>query len=185
MKLELRELLEQTAAALLAGSEDHPELELLPPRKAEHGDLASDIGFKLSKVLKRSPLVLAEEARRILEKELKPRALGREIREIRIVPPGYLNFYFSPRFFARILEEIAGRDGRYGESEAGAQRPVLLEYVSANPTGPLTIAHGRQACIGDALARILRMAGYRPHREYYMNDAGRQMNLLGRSLHAR
>ncbi len=184
MKLELKHLLEEVALELAPDAGEFA-VELVPPKSAAHGDLSSDLGFKLAKILRIPTKEGAERVLTLLLEKIKVFPIGACVKEVRFVPPGFLNFYLNDSFFAAILKKIHAEDTCYGESQAGKGMPVILEYVSANPTGPLTIAHGRQACVGDALARILKMAGYLPHREYYMNDAGRQMNLLGKSLHAR
>jgi arginyl-tRNA synthetase len=157
----------------------------MPPKNSAHGDLSSDIAFKISKRLKAPPAATAEKALGILKEKIRHSILNACVERIEIVPPGFINFYFNENFFSNVLKKIYVENEAYGKSQVGRARRVIIEYVSANPTGPLTIAHGRQACVGDALARILKMAGYVPHREYYMNDSGRQMNLLGKSLHAR
>ena len=104
---------------------------------------------------------------------------------LKLAGPGFLNFYLTKDSLAKIIRKVRLQDQDYGKSEYGKGKRVLIEFVSANPTGPLTIAHGRQAAIGDVLARVLAATGHEVHREYYLNDAGRQMNLLGESLWAR
>jgi arginyl-tRNA synthetase len=104
---------------------------------------------------------------------------------VEVAGGGFINFYVNSSSLTQTLIDICEKDTAYGQSDFGSGRKVLLEFVSANPTGPLTIAHGRQAAVGDAMARILKATGHELEREYYLNDAGRQMNLLGQSLWAR
>ena len=98
---------------------------------------------------------------------------------------GFINFFFRKKDLGSVIVAIHQADRRYGSSDYGKGKKVIVEFVSANPTGPMTIAHGRQAAVGDSLCRILKAAGYDVHAEYYLNDAGRQMNLLARSVWAR
>ena len=185
MKLELKKLLHEVARELAPKEGPDLSLELIPPKSEAHGDLSSDLAFKLAKALKKPPQECADKIVKLLEKKIDTSDQYNWIREVQCVKPGFLNFYLNNTFFSAVLRKINEEDVRYGESKSGGGQKILLEYVSANPTGPLTIAHGRQACVGDAIARILKVAGYEPSREYYMNDAGRQINLLGQSLHAR
>ena len=98
---------------------------------------------------------------------------------------GFINFFLSQDYLMRVLQEIKKKGNNYGRSRSGGGLRLQVEFVSANPTGPLTIAHGRQAAIGDSLANILEFTGYRVTREYYLNDEGTQMDILGRSIQAR
>lgn len=145
-----------------------------------HGDFAVNAAFKLSKIAKLKPIQIAEEIKQMIEKE-SPKFIAK----MEIAGGGFLNFYLNRSSLAQILFEVRKENEHFGQSDFGKSKKVLLEYVSANPTGPLTIAHGRQAAIGDCLARILTATGHKVQKEYYLNDAGRQMNLLGASLYAR
>jgi len=186
MKLELKQILREVAEELVEGdlSQDF-SIELVPPKQVSHGDLSSDLGFRLAKIIKMPPKACADKVLEALQPKIKSKGADGWIREVQVVGPGFLNFFFKEDYFTSILKQLHTADKSYGNSNAGAGKRMVLEYVSANPTGPLTIAHGRQAVVGDTLARILTAAGYEPHREYYMNDVGRQINLLGKSLQAR
>jgi len=149
-------------------------------RDPAHGDYACNAAFKLAKVLRDRPGTIAAELAEMLKS-----ASTSGISKIEVAGGGFINIYLDKASLGQTLIDIHAKGDSYGKTEHGKQKKVLLEYVSANPTGPLTIAHGRQAAIGDSLARILRAAGYDVTTEYYLNDAGRQMNLLGKSLWAR
>jgi arginyl-tRNA synthetase len=156
------------------------EIEL--PKSKEHGDLAANVALKLSRVVRRKPAEVAGEIKEILAGKIAGEpALAGSIKKMEVEGPGFLNFFLTHSVLHPILLEIQEKNALYGASGHGKGEKVLVEYVSANPTGPLTIAHGRQACIGDALARILKAAGYAVSREYYLNDTGRQIEILGRS----
>lgn len=162
---------------------DLPPIHLEIPRDKAHGDLASNIAMRLAPRLRRSPAEIAalliplfgpllEETKLISRVEADPRQ-------------GFLNFTLSPRALRWTLKQILTAVGSWGESKAGEGEKVLLEFVSANPTGPLTVAHGRQAAVGDALGNLLKKAGFEVCREYYLNDRGRQMEILGASVYLR
>jgi len=186
MKLALKQLLLETALEL-AGKEavEGLSIDLIPPKEASHGDLSSDLGFRLAKILRQPPKACADKVLEVLVGKIKVGGVEEWIERAEVVPPGFINFFFKGDYFSSILKNLHTENESYGKSTAGGGKKIILEYVSANPTGPLTIAHGRQAVVGDTLARILKIAGYKPHKEYYMNDAGRQINLLGQSLNAR
>ncbi len=164
---------------------DPLEYDLMISRDPAHGDFATNLPFKLARLFRKRPNQIADELVLLLEKKMQAESKLAGIERFEVAGNGFINFYFEKDSLAQILIEIHKKDRRYGASEHGAGKRVLLEFVSANPTGPLTIAHGRQAAVGDALARILRCSGYEVHTEYYLNDAGRQMNLLGASLWVR
>lgn len=145
-----------------------------------HGDFSSNVAFKLAKLAGRKPGAVAGE----LIAQIQKSKTG-WIERLEAAGGGFINFYLSKGSLGQLLKEVHKKNEKYGESDFGKNRKVLLEFVSANPTGPLTIAHGRQAAVGDALARILRATGHSVETEYYLNDAGRQMNLLGTSLWSR
>ncbi len=157
--------------------------ELVVTKDPAHGDLASNVAFKLSKLIQKKPSDTAIEFLPFLQKASAE--AGSVVKKMEIAGPGFINFYLNKKSFGQVLLDVQKLDRQYGVSSFGKGKKVLLEFVSANPTGPLTIAHGRQAIVGDALARILKAAGHDVQCEYYLNDGGRQMNLLGASLWAR
>ncbi|HLG22717.1 MAG TPA: arginine--tRNA ligase [Candidatus Manganitrophaceae bacterium] len=149
------------------------------PKREDQGDFATTLPLSLAKTEGRPPREIAALLVSLLE--------GRSplIQKIEIAGPGYINFFLKPEYWRRVLLEIHEKRERYGRSAHGAGKRVQIEFVSANPTGPLHVAHGRAAALGDALARLLEGAGYQVEREYYINDVGNQMALLGRSTYLR
>lgn len=160
--------------------------DLSVSRDPKHGDFSTNAAFKLAKALSQKPPELANEFVLIFEEILSHDSSAKTLVQKAVVAGGgFVNFYLTKASLGQLLVEVCRMDKRFGESKFGQERKALLEFVSANPTGPLTIAHGRQAAIGDCLFRILKATGHPVQSEYYLNDAGRQMNLLGQSLYAR
>jgi arginyl-tRNA synthetase len=155
------------------------------PKDSCFGDFSCTVAMRLSREAGRSPIELANEIKRNLAEYLKNWGLGEEIEKIEVAPPGYINFYLSKKHLHNILNKIYLQKGNFGASGIGRRKKVLIEFVSANPTGPLNVAHGRQAVVGDSLARILRFCGFKVTKEYYLNDEGTQIDLLGESIWAR
>lgn len=147
-----------------------------PPREAKHGDLATNLALVLSKEAGLPPRELAS---RLAEGMCRS---DPDLASVEVAGPGFLNVTFNPRFWRSVVCRVEEAGDRFGASTVGRGCTVQVEYVSANPTGPLHIGHGRGAAVGDSLARILRFAGYTVSAEYYVNDAGRQMRLLGLSI---
>jgi arginyl-tRNA synthetase len=154
-----------------------PPLLFEVPRDAAFGDLASTVAFALARSERQSPRAIAETIVAHIE---DPDGL---LAGVEIAGPGYLNFRFSPRFWAQCLTDTEAAD--FARPNLGQGRSVLIEFVSANPTGPLHVGHGRGAVLGDAVARLLQATGYVVHREYYVNDTGKQIATLARSVYAR
>ena len=153
-------------------------ITLEPPRDPAHGDLATNAAMVLAKPADAKPRGLAEA----LAAELR-QADG--VEEISVAGPGFLNLRLDPAAWANELALIHSAGAEYGRSEAGAGRTVNIEYVSANPTGPMHMGHCRGAVVGDALANLLAFTGHKVVREYYVNDAGAQVDTLARSVHRR
>jgi arginyl-tRNA synthetase len=147
-------------------------------RDPKHGDFASSIALKLAKPARRNPRELAQA----ILAALPPSPL---VAKTEIAGAGFINFFLAPDALARVLSGIHEQGDRYGRSDAGAGERVMVEFVSANPTGPLHVGHGRQAAIGDALSSLLQAQGYEVTREYYYNDAGAQIQNLALSVQAR
>ncbi|MFH1877359.1 MAG: arginine--tRNA ligase [Candidatus Omnitrophota bacterium] len=163
---------------------DNTYASLQLPRDSRHGDLTSNIAMRLSKAAKCSPAALGGAVISIFKEEIGRLGFSVFIGDVEL-KGGFINFRFSDVFYRELLETIHEQKENYGRSDDGRMEHVNLEFVSANPTGPLTIAHGRQAAIGGALSRILRFTGCRVTNEYYLNDYGRQINLLGKSVEIR
>ena len=155
------------------------EIHLERPRDPSHGDLATNLALKVASELGRAPREVAEE----IAQRLNPETAG--VEAVEVAGPGFLNFRLSTRTVASVLNELAAEDKDFGRSSKGRGRSVMVEFVSANPTGPLHLGHGRQAALGDAISSLLGWTGWKVHREYYYNDSGRQMDLLALSVRAR
>ena len=181
MRSHLRELLTQAIEKTAKGGElnstDLPPLLLEPPKQREFGDLATNVAMLWAQRAKKPPRVIAEM---ILKNIEDPDGL---LARKEIAGPGFLNFTFSSQFYYQRLRELA--DGKEDNLDIGQGGKVQVEFASVNPTGPLHVGHGRVAVIGDVLARLHEAVGFDVEREYYVNDAGKQMENLGRSLYAR
>jgi arginyl-tRNA synthetase len=181
MRSHLRELLTQAIEKTAKGGElnstELPPLLLEPPKQREFGDLATNVAMLWAQKAKKPPRVIAGMILKNLE---DPHGL---LARKEIAGPGFLNFTFSSQFYYQRLNELAG--GKEANLDIGRGRKVQVEIASVNPTGPLHVGHGRVAVIGDVLARLHKAVGFDVEREYYVNDAGKQMENLGRSLYAR
>ncbi len=154
-------------------------LALEKPKQDNFGDVASTAAMSLARVAKKAPRRIAQDI--IDNFDIDPFYIDK----IEIAGPGFINFYLAPSCLQKMVLEILHAGSAYGTSDAGAGERIQLEFVSANPTGPLNIVSARAASVGDVLANLLNAAGYKAHREFYVNDAGRQIRLLGESLSAR
>ncbi|MAF47057.1 MAG: arginine--tRNA ligase [Rhodospirillales bacterium] len=166
------------AAGVLQHVIDAGGVTVEPPRDVKHGDISTNAAMVLAKAAGLGPRELAEKIAAGLE------AMD-EVASVEVAGPGFINATLAPQFWYARLGEILAAGIAYGDSNIGAGRRVNVEYVSANPTGPMHVGHGRGAVVGDALAAILAKAGYDVMREYYVNDAGAQVEALARSLHLR
>ncbi len=174
---ELAEALERAARQLGAG--DGIDVQLKRPQNVAHGDLATNLAMTLSGRIGRPPRDIAQA----LLDELDLPAL--HIDRAEIAGAGFINFRFSTDFLLEGFRRIAGRDRDYGRQTLGAGQRVIVEFVSANPTGPLHVGHGRGAVVGDAVARLLEWTGHTVYREFYVNDTGSQIEKFVDSLEAR
>lgn len=154
------------------------DYSIIIPDNKDHGDYSVNIAMKLSKYLRKSPKDVAEDIVSRLEKSLTT------VSKIEVAGAGFINFYVDKSYYGEVLKDVVTNDN-YLKIGIGKNKRVLIEYVSANPTGPLHIGHGRGAAYGDSLARLLSFVGYNVDTEYYINDAGNQMNNLGLSVYAR
>jgi arginyl-tRNA synthetase len=181
MRSHLRELLTQAIEKTAKGGElnstELPPLLLEPAKQREFGDLATNVAMLWAQKAKKPPRVIAEMILKNLE---DPHGL---LARKEIAGPGFLNFTFSSQFYYQRLRELA--EAKEGNLNIGRGRKVQVEIASVNPTGPLHVGHGRVAVIGDVLSRLHQAVGFEVEREYYVNDAGKQMENLGRSLYAR
>ena len=172
----IRSLLERALGEI---GVDNPDIQLERPRDSSHGDWSTSVAMTLAGTLKKSPWEIAQSiADRI--------PLGDSgVDSVEVAGLGFLNFRISPQAAGKTLVDIFESDERYGRSDQGRGNPVIVEFVSANPTGLLHVGHGRQAALGDAIASLLEWSGWAPYREFYYNDEGRQIERLAQSLRAR
>lgn len=163
---------------LLPAGIDMSRIAVEPPREASHGDVTTNAAMLLAKPAGKKPRDIAEPlAERLAALDV--------VVSTEIAGPGFINMTLAPSFWLERLQEVLKAETDYGRSAIGKDVPVNVEYVSANPTGPLHVGHGRGAVFGDALAALLEKAGFAVTREYYINDAGAQIETLARSLHLR
>jgi arginyl-tRNA synthetase len=149
------------------------------PKTLEHGDLSSNAAMLLTKILKKNPRIIAQEIIDSLNLDIAV------ISRTEIAGPGFINFFFTSGYTSKIISKILQGKENYGKSDKYKDRRANVEFVSANPTGPLTVGHGRNAVVGDTVANLLEWVGYEVDREYYFNNAGRQMRVLGDSVKLR
>ena len=142
-----------------------------------HGDFASNIAMQLARELKKNPLLIAEDIVNNLDVE--------SFNKVEIARPGFINFFLKSEALSSIIKTIIDEGDNYGSSTYGENKPINVEFVSANPTGDLHLGHARGAAIGDCICRLYSKIGYNVTREFYVNDAGNQINVLGRSIRAR
>lgn len=149
------------------------------PKSEQHGDLATNLPLLLTKKLKRNPMEIGEEIIKGLRYD------SNVVEKIELVKPGFINIFFAPQYVTYIVSDILREKENFGRSSKYKGKTANVEFVSANPTGPLTVGHGRNAVCGDTIANMLEWVGYDVTREYYFNNAGRQMRVLGDSVRLR
>jgi len=174
----VRTLERLTATGSLPAGLDFSKITVEPPREAAHGDVSTNAALVLAKAAGRKPREIAD----LLVATLRAHP---DVTEAEIAGPGFINLRLDAGFWRARLAEILAAGEAYGASDMGRGTPVNVEYVSANPTGPMHVGHGRGAVVGDALAALLQKTGFRVTREYYINDAGAQVDQLARSVHLR
>ncbi len=182
--MQVREQVEQVIEKALQSAVDSgglvlnevPSAGLERPRDESNGDWASTVAMRCAKQAKRNPREIANTIVEYIDK-------GSIIESVEIAGPGFINVRLTPACYQQVLADVLEQRENYGKGhiEEG-KRYVNLEYISANPTGPMHVGHGRWAALGDATARVMRHAGYDVYEEFYINDAGVQMNLFGRSV---
>ncbi|HBY56842.1 MAG TPA: arginine--tRNA ligase [Candidatus Atribacteria bacterium] len=158
---------------------DVPEIILLTPKNKTYGDLSTNIAMQLSRELRLKPLDIANFIVNDLDIQ------DTIIDKVKIAGPGFINLWLKENWLYQTLNEIREKGDDYGKVDLGKREKVQVEFVSVNPTGPLHVGHGKCAAVGDALCNILKAAGYEVEKEYYINDQGRQIDLLGQSVQAR
>jgi arginyl-tRNA synthetase len=175
-----RRILEDGARAVAPGAEVPVHIER--PKNPEHGDLSSNIAMQIAKQLRRNPREVAQE----IVEATRPATIASGVTDaITIAGAGFLNIRVKPAFQLEVVLKVLQQGKRYGSTDAGKGEKVQVEFVSANPTGPLHVGHGRQGALGDAIAALLEFQGYAVTREFYYNDAGAQIDKLAWSVQAR
>src|SRR5277367_2279480 len=175
-----------TASGVLPPGPDLARVAVEPPRDPAHGDLATNAAMVLAGAVRENPMALAERigaalsGRELVAGDYRGRGLTAVAAR-----PGFLNITLAPEVWQAQLRAILRSGHGFGDSALGGGERVNVEFVSANPTGPMHVGHGRGAVVGDALAALLAKAGFRVEREYYINDAGAQVDILARSTHLR
>jgi arginyl-tRNA synthetase len=183
MKERVRKLVREALQDTVFGGEplsaEADSFVVEKPKDPSHGDLATNAALVLAQSLKKPPREIAEA--------LVPRlqAYSQVFEEVEVAGPGFINFRLAPSMLKETLRSVLASGEAYGRSSVGEGRAVQVEFVSANPTGPLHVGHGRGAAVGDVLASLLKAAGFDVQKEYYINDVGTQMELLGRSTYFR
>jgi arginyl-tRNA synthetase len=180
VQLKLKEEIKQAAIkANLAEEAQIPSVVLETPKEKAHGDYSTNMAMQLARVAKKAPRQIAEQ---LIENFDKSKA---SIEKIEIAGPGFINFYMDNSYLTELIPAILEAGDNYGESQVGNGQKIQVEFVSANPTGDLHLGHARGAAVGDSLCNVLAKAGYDVSREYYINDAGNQINNLALSVEAR
>ena len=174
----LREKL-KTALDKLGIQLDGIDLTFDKPKNEQFGDFATNIAMLIAKKVGKAPREIAGEI--VANLDIEPEL----IEKVEVAGPGFINFKLTPKFYIRRIYEILNQGENFGRLTIGKGKKANVEFVSANPTGPLTVGHGRNAVLGDTIANILEWVGYDVTREYYFNNAGRQMKILADSIRLR
>jgi len=181
----LIKIIENSIEELGWGALDIGGLSLEPPTDIRFGDLSTNIALRLGKALKENPLKIASDIVTVIQRNLEKSPLKDYVHKVKCEGAGFINFYLENKFFYEYLRDIIIKDDNAIKPNLGKGMRVLIEFVSANPTGPLSVAHARQAAVGDVLGNIFEFSGFKIKREYYLNDEGNQINILGESVKLR
>src|SRR5688572_3166552 len=182
IKAQVVALLREALAQVAPDARD-AEIVLERPRDAAHGDIACNIALQLGKRLRKNPRELASSL--VAAVRALPGFASSAVADVEVAGPGFINLRLASRTKLSILSHALAEGARFGHSHARPAEKVQVEFVSANPTGPLHVGHGRQAALGDAIAALLESQGYAVTREFYYNDAGAQIEKLAHSVQAR
>jgi len=172
-------LIQAITASNLAEEEDIPPIILEKPKQKSHGDFATNIAMQMARIAKKAPRQIAEEIKNHINLE------EAFIKELEIAGPGFINIFMDNSYLTQLVPTILKQKESYGRTDSGKDTKIQVEFVSANPTGDLHLGHARGAAVGDSLCNILDAAGYKVEREYYINDAGNQIDNLALSVEAR
>ncbi|GAA0462601.1 arginine--tRNA ligase [Alkalibacillus silvisoli] len=180
VEIQLKQAIEQAVLnANLASQEEMPEVVLETPKDKSHGDYATNMAMQLARIAKKAPREIAEDIVNEINIE------EASIKSIDIAGPGFINFFMNNSYLANVIDTIFEQGSHYGNTNVGQSERVQIEFVSANPTGTLHLGHARGAAYGDTLANVMEKAGYEVEREYYINDAGNQIDNLAKSIEVR
>lgn len=179
MKDYLRSIISSSLEQFHLSEEETPEIQIEKPNQPEHGDAATNIAMNLASILKMNPRNIADK----IVDELD--YADDKLKAVEIAGPGFINFRYADTYLRNKLQSILDKGESFGKTDTLEGERILVEFVSANPTGPLTVGHGRNAVLGDTIANLLEWTGAEVEREYYFNNAGRQMRVLGQSVRAR
>jgi arginyl-tRNA synthetase len=180
IKAQLKESIAAAVAATgLVEADAIPDFVLEVPKEKVHGDFSTNIAMQLTRLAKKNPKLIAEG----IVEQLNTAKAG--VSRMEIAGPGFINFFMDKSYLYPIVADVLSQDEDYGRVNLGQQRKIQVEFVSANPTGSLHLGHARGAAVGDALCNVLDFAGYQVSREYYINDAGNQVDNLAKSIEAR
>ncbi|MCP3901647.1 MAG: arginine--tRNA ligase, partial [Desulfobacteraceae bacterium] len=161
-------------------SDEFPEIEFEEPKHEDQGDISTNFAMISASVQKMAPRKIAEAVTSFIT--ISDDLNSGIIKKVEIAGPGFINFFLCDEAWHSVIETVFIQDKEYGSSNLGKNKKVQVEFVSANPTGPLHVGHGRGAAVGDATGNILKFAGFDVQKEYYINDSGRQINTLGKSV---
>ncbi|MBU9724318.1 MULTISPECIES: arginine--tRNA ligase [Bacillaceae] len=174
-----QEIVSAVVAAGLATEEEVPAVVIESPKDKDHGDYATNMAMQLARIAKKAPRMIAEDIVKHLD-------MGRaSVEKVDIAGPGFINFFMKKDYLAKVVSTVLEQGEKFGSTDFGQGKKIQVEFVSANPTGTLHLGHARGAAVGDSLCNILQKAGYDVAREYYINDAGNQIDNLATSIEAR
>lgn len=179
MEQYLQKIITEALLKMDVSKDDIPSIKIETPKDSSHGDAATNIAMMMAKTLKKNPRNIASDIVENLDIDTA------RINTVSVAGPGFINFSYSENYLYDELQHIITSGTEYGKTDMYKGERVLVEFVSANPTGPLTVGHGRNAVLGDTVARLMQWTGAHVQREYYFNNAGRQMRMLGLSVQAR
>lgn len=179
MEQYLQKIITEALLKMDVSKDDIPSIKIETPKDSSHGDAATNIAMMMAKTLKKNPRNIASDIVENLDID------SARINTVSVAGPGFINFSYSENYLYDELQHIITSGTEYGKTDMYKGERVLVEFVSANPTGPLTVGHGRNAVLGDTVARLMQWTGAHVQREYYFNNAGRQMRMLGLSVQAR
>jgi arginyl-tRNA synthetase len=174
MKRDIQQLIQQTVKSSFGVDFDAEKIKVDYPPEGM-GDFSSNVALLIAKVVGKSPMEVGEKLKAVISEAL-------EFQKVEVAPPGFLNFWLAEKSLQLVVVKINENKNGYGNSKIGAGKKVHLDFVSANPTGPVTLGNARGGSLGDTLANVFEKCAYEPYREYYVNDAGNQVEILGHSI---